>query len=196
MSGKRGFLLCLAWMLVIPAVHAQTSPGSMIDPDDYRGLTADRRAHRPGDTLTVLVTETSRASASANTDAGSGVQLGATTQTRFGRHDYGVGLSGDNAGQGKTSRVGTLQAELAVRVVGVDDSGLLRIHGEQLVVVNGEKQHFTLTGLVRSEDISAANTISSNRISEANIEFTGQGDVSEAQRRSILYRITHWLGLI
>jgi flagellar L-ring protein precursor FlgH len=183
-------------MLIVPAVHAQTSPGSMIDPDDYRGLTADRRAHRPGDTLTVLVTETSRASASANTDAGSGVQLGATTQTRFGRHDYGVGLSGDNAGQGKTSRVGTLQAELAVRVVGVDDSGLLRIHGEQLVVVNGEKQHFTLTGLVRSEDISAANTIPSNRISEANIEFTGQGDVSEAQRRSILYRITHWLGLI
>jgi flagellar L-ring protein precursor FlgH len=183
-------------MLVIPAVHAQTSPGSMIDPDDYRGLTADRRAHRPGDTLTVLVTETSRASASANTDAGSGVQLGATTQTRFGSHNYGVGLSGDNAGQGKTSRVGTLQAELAVRVVGVDDSGLLRIHGEQLVVVNGEKQHFTLTGLVRAEDISAANTIPSNRISEANIEFTGQGDVSEAQRRSILYRITHWLGLI
>jgi len=196
LSDKRGFLLCLAWMLIVPAVHAQTSPGSMIDPDDYRGLTADRRAHRPGDTLTVLVTETSRASASANTDAGSGVQLGATTQTRFGRHDYGVGLSGDNAGQGKTSRVGTLQAELAVRVVGVDDSGLLRIHGEQLVVVNGEKQHFTLTGLVRSEGISAANTIPSNRISEANIEFTGQGDVSEAQRRSILYRITHWLGLI
>jgi flagellar L-ring protein precursor FlgH len=78
----------------------------------------------------------------------------------------------------------------------VEDSGLLRIHGEQLVVVNGEKQHFTLTGLVRTEDISAANTILSNRISEANIEFTGQGDVSEAQRRSILYRITHWLGLI
>jgi flagellar L-ring protein precursor FlgH len=49
---------------------------------------------------------------------------------------------------------------------------------------------------VRTEDISAANTILSNRISEANIEFTGQGDVSEAQRRSILYRITHWLGLI
>jgi len=50
--------------------------------------------------------------------------------------------------------------------------------------------------LVRSEDISPNNTIRSNRISEANIEFTGHGDISEAQRHSILYRITRWLGLI
>jgi len=80
--------------------------------------------------------------------------------------------------------------------VSVDGDGMLRIHGEQLVVVNGEKQQFVLTGLVRSEDISATNTIMSNRISEAHIEFTGHGDVSEAQRRSLLYRITRWLGLI
>lgn len=168
----------------------------MINPDTYRGLAADRRAHQPGDTLTVLVTETATATASANTDADSAVKLAADTQNRFGTHNYGVGLSGSDAGQGQTSRAGTLRAELAVRVLSVEGDGLLRIHGEQTVVVNGEKQRFTLTGLVRTEDISATNTILSNRISEANIEFTGHGDVSESQRRSILYRITRWLGLI
>jgi len=168
----------------------------MIDPETYRGLSADRRAHQLGDTLTVLVTETARASASANTGAGSNVQLGATTQTHNGSHVYGLGLSGNDTGQGNTTRAGTLQAQLAVRVTAVEPAGMLRIHGEQLVVVNGEKQQFILTGLVRSEDISTGNTILSNRISEANIEFTGHGDVSESQRRSILYRITRWLGLI
>jgi flagellar L-ring protein FlgH len=196
LSSKRWSMMCLAWLLATTALHAQTPPGSMINPDAYRGLAADRRAHLLGDTLTVLVTETATASASANTGANSSVQLGANTQTRFGTHNYGVGLSGDDTGQGQTTRAGALQAKLAVRVTAVESDGMLRIHGEQKLVVNGEKQQFVLTGLVRPEDISATNTIPSTRISEANIEFTGHGDVSEAQRRSILYRITRWLGLI
>jgi len=178
------------------AAHAQVTPGSMIDPDTYHGLAADRRAHQVGDTLTVIVTETASATASANTDASGGVQLGATTQTHNGSHTYGLGLSGDDAGQGNTTRAGSLQAQLAVRVVAIEGDGMLRIHGAQTVAVNGEKQQFILNGLVRSEDISPNNTIRSNRISEANIEFTGHGDISEAQRHSILYRITRWLGLI
>lgn len=196
MSSKRCLIACLAWGLVTLAANAQTTAGSMINPDSYRGLAADQRAHQVGDTLTVVVTETARASASADTDADSNVQLGANTQTHNATHNYALGMSGSDAGQGKTSRAGTLQAQLAVRVVDVEGDGMLRIHGEQTVVVNGEKQQFALTGLVRSEDISATNTILSNRISEANIQFTGHGDVSEAQRRSILYRITRWLGLI
>ncbi|MGC1548089.1 MAG: flagellar basal body L-ring protein FlgH [Rhodanobacter sp.] len=178
------------------AAHAQITPGSMIDPDAYHGLAADRRAHQVGDTLTVIVTETASATASANTDASGGVQLGATTQTHNGSHTYGLGLSGDDAGQGNTTRAGSLQAQLAVRVVAIEGDGMLRIHGAQTVAVNGEKQQFILNGLVRSEDISPNNTIRSNRISEANIEFTGHGDISAAQRHSILYRITRWLGLI
>jgi flagellar L-ring protein precursor FlgH len=187
---------CLACALAPLAVHAQTSTGSMIDPDTYRGAVADRRAHMVGDTLTVIVTETASASASANTDAKGSVQLGGSTQTHNGSHSYGLGLTGDDSGQGQTSRVGALQAQLAVRVVAVEGDGMLRIHGAQTVAINGEKQQFVLTGLVRSEDISSSNTILSNRISEANIEFTGRGDISEAQKHSILYRVTRWLGLI
>ena len=176
--------------------RAQNNTGSMIDPDTYHGLAADRRAHQVGDTLTVIVTETARATASANTDASGNVQLGANTQTRNGSHTYGLGLSGDDTGQGNTTRAGSLQAQLAVRVLAVEGDGMLRIHGDQTVEINGEKQQFALTGLVRSEDISPTNTILSNRISEADIQYTGKGDISSAQKHSILYRITRWLGLI
>lgn len=178
------------------AAHAQTTTGSMIDPDNYRGLAADRRAHQVGDTLTVLVTETARATASANTDASGGVQLGANAQYRNISHNYALGLNGDDAGQGNTTRAGSLQAQLAVRVIAIENDGMLRIHGEQSVEINGEKQQFVLAGLVRPEDISPTNTILSNRISEADIHYTGKGDISTAQRHSILYRITRWLGLI
>jgi flagellar L-ring protein precursor FlgH len=168
----------------------------MIDPGRYLGLAADRRAHEVGDTLTVVVTETARATASAGTDSDSDVRLAASLQTTHSSHTYGVGLSGSDNGTGATSRAGTLQAQLAVRVVRIEGDGMLRIHGEQVVVINGEKQHFALTGLVRTQDISASNTILSNRISEASIEFAGAGDVSTAQRRSLIYRVTKWLGLI
>lgn len=196
MSSKRAIPSLLVGALVTFAAQAQHASGSMIEPDAYHGLAADRRAHTVGDTLTVVVTETAQASASANTDADSAVQLAANTQNKHVQHNYGLGLSGSDAGEGKTTRAGMLQAQLTVRVTGIEGNDMLRVRGEQTVVVNGEKQHFALTGLVRPEDISATNVILSTRISEANIEFTGQGDVSEAQRRSILYRIARWLRLI
>ena len=189
--------ICMALPLPSSALaYAQAAPGSMIDPDRYLGLAADRRAHEIGDTLTVVVTETARATASAGTDADNDVRLAGSVQTKHASHAIGLGLSGSDTGTGATSRAGTLQAQLAVRVVSIEGDGMLRIHGEQVVVINGEKQHFSLTGLVRAQDISASNTILSNRISEASIEFAGAGDVSSAQRRSLIYRITKWLGLL
>lgn len=196
MSNKHAMAVALACALSAFPLHAQQASGSMIEPDTYRGLAADRRAHQVGDTLTVVVTEATQASASANTDADSGVQLAANTQGKRSQHNYGLGLSGSDAGEGMTTRAGTLQAQLTVRVTALEGKDMLRIRGEQTMVVNGEKQHFSLTGLVRPEDISTTNVVLSNRISDANIEFTGQGDVSEAQRRSILYRIARWLHLI
>ncbi len=196
MCNKYRLVFILASVWVPWDAHAQHAAGSMIEPDTYRGLTADRRAHQVGDTLTVVVTETTQASASANTDADSAVQLAGNLQNKHGQYNYALGLSGADAGEGKTTRAGSLQAQLTVRVIAMEGGEMLRIRGEQTVVVNGEKQHFALTGLVRGEDISASNVILSNRISDANIEFTGQGDVSEAQRRSILYRISRWLHLI
>ena len=171
-------------------------PGSLIQPDSYRGLTADRRAHAVGDMLTVVVVETAHASVSANTDGSHDLQLAAQARTPRGNYPYGLGMSGSDQGEGLTSRAGTLQAQLAVRVTEVEPDGLLQVRGEQSVTINGEQQHIALSGMVREEDILASNLIPSNRISDAQIEFTGQGDVSEAQRHGAIYRFMKWLGLL
>ncbi len=190
-------LITFAVMGGLPIAQAQSSAsGSMIQPDSYRALTADRRAHRLGDMLTVLVLETAQASVSANTDGSHDFQANAQARTPRGNYPYGLGLSGSDQGQGETSRSGALKAQLAVRVIGLEPGGLLRVQGEQTVTINGEQQHIALSGLVREEDILPANVIPSNRISDANIEFNGQGDVSSAQRHSITYRVLHWLRLL
>jgi flagellar L-ring protein precursor FlgH len=177
-------------------VMAQNHGAGMIDPTTYHGLAEDRRAHRVGDTLTVLVVETSSATAAANTGASNQVALAGGLRTSSHDHTGTLSLSGSDNGAGQTSRTGQVQAQLAVRVIGIDEEDTLRIHGEQSVVVNGENQRIALEGSVRPEDISATNTVLSNRISEAKIEFTGRGDVSAPQKRSIIYRFTKWLGLI
>lgn len=169
---------------------------SLIQPDAYRGLVADRRAHRVGDTLTVIVVEAASASATANTGNANALQLGVQGQTPHRTYPYSLGITGSDQGQGETSRSGALNAQLTVRVVSIDPDGLLHVRGEQTVVVNGEKQRIALEGLVREEDILASNLIPSNRISDAQIEFTGHGDVSEAQRRSVIYRFLKWLRIL
>ena len=190
---------CFAFLLLVtlPSVgSAQDRGPGMIDPHTYHGLAEDRRAWRIGDTLTVLVVETSRASAAANTDSSNDVRLAGSANGTHSTHAGSIGLSGSDTGAGQTTRSGALQAQIAVRVVGVDPVGTLMVHGEQSVVVNGETQRIAIDGAVRPEDISSGNTIASNRISEARIEFTGRGDVSAPQRRSIIYRISKWLGLL
>jgi flagellar L-ring protein precursor FlgH len=169
---------------------------SLIDPAHYRGLAADRRAYRVGDLLTVHVIEATRARSQAATDASSTLGLDAGLASPSTDYQASLGLSGRNAGGAQTTRVGELRAQVSAQVVEAVSPGLLRIEGMQSLVVNGERQRIRLSGLVRTEDISADNTIVSNRIANADLELIGAGVVSESQRQSILYRVAKWLRLM
>jgi flagellar L-ring protein precursor FlgH len=189
--------LLLACLLVSAAALAQDGrgEGSLIDPDRYQPLAADVRAHREGDTLTVLVLESTRASSRAGTEAAGEVGVDIRLADPANTWSAGANIGGRNRGAGGTSREGEVRAQLTVRVVGIDGP-LLRVSGEQQLLVNGESQRIRLTGLVRPQDIAADNTVVSSRIADASIEFTGEGVVSEASRRSLLYRLFNWLRLI
>lgn len=190
--------VCLATLLLTTTcpVHAQHTQDSLIDPMGYQGLTADRRAHRVGDALTVIVLQSSSASASANTDANNSVGLTATARDQHADYGGALGFAGNDTGIGQTSRSGVVQAQLSVRVIKVAANGMLEVQGSQSMAVNGEAQRIQLSGWVRPEDVSAADTVISSRITDAHIEFTGRGAVSDAQHRGLLYRFARWLGLI
>ena len=47
------------------------------------------------------------------------------------------------------------------------------------MVVNDEKQTMALTGVIRPQDISSSNTISSMLVADARIEYGGNGIVDE-----------------
>jgi flagellar L-ring protein precursor FlgH len=179
------------WLVTVSAA-AQ----SLVDPGTFRGPAADQRAHRVGDVLTVLVLETTRARSQAATGSKRDTDLGIALSAPSTDYSAQLGLKNDSKGAAETSRIGELRAQLTVRVVGLEPNGLLRIAGSQLLLVNREEQRIELRGVVRPEDISAANTVWSSRIAEAEVSLAGKGVVSESQRRNVLSRVFQWLGLL
>lgn len=187
-------LACLfGGLAVCGALAAQES---LIDPAAYRGIAADQRAYRVGDILTVKVLEAAQARSGAATDANSDVRVRASATTSGFQGDATGALSAGNTGAAETSRVGELRTQLSVQVLAVAVDGTLTVEGAQSLVINGEDQRITLSGLVRPGDIAADNSVWSHRIANARVEFSGTGVVSESQRQSIVYRALKWLRLI
>jgi flagellar L-ring protein FlgH len=93
------------------------------------------------------------------------------------------------AGSGTTARKGQLSGDIAVRVVKEMPNGDLFIEGTKVVLINNEEYHLYLSGLVRPTDIGQDNSIASTRIADAQIEFTGRGDLADQQRKGWLSRL-------
>ncbi|HDS1508855.1 flagellar basal body L-ring protein FlgH [Stenotrophomonas maltophilia] len=189
---KQAVATLLGALLATQAAQAQ----SLVEPERYRALAADHRAYRLGDVITVYVAEATRAKSQAATDASSRLDLGAGLRSPSTDFNADVGLSGSNSGGAQTTRVGELRTQVSVQVVALEPDGSLRIEGAQTLTVNGENQRIRLKGLVRPQDVSAQNTVWSNRIANAELELDGVGIVSESQRQSVIYRFFKWLRLM
>lgn len=93
------------------------------------------------------------------------------------------------SGNGSVARHGQVTATLPVRVMQILPSGDLFIEGTKVVMVGHEEHHIYLSGVVRRIDIAEDDTVPSSRIADAEIEYTGRGDISDTQRRGWLNRV-------
>jgi flagellar L-ring protein FlgH len=166
----------------------------------------DRRAARAGDILTVIVSESSTMSASQKTKAekSAGIQnevaswLFPASASALGTHNGAlpstdITSENDYEGKGEISNSQSLTARAAVMVVDVLPNGNLVIEGLRSVAFAGEKQYMILRGVVRSDDVTAANTVLSSQIANAYVEIKGEGDISSAQRKGWLMRMNDFL---
>ncbi len=186
----------LALVMALSAV-APVAAESLYQEGSFRPLTADNKAFRVGDALTIQVFENSSASTSANTGTRRGNDI-AGSVTHTGNKvvgQLGIGVTGEFDGGGKTQRANKLLATLTVTVQQVLPNGELKVAGEQLLTVNDELQKVNLEGRVRPQDISDGNVVLSTRLADARITYVGEGDVSDRARRSGWRRILDWLGL-
>ena len=169
---------------------------SLYREDSWRGLTADNKAYRTGDVLTVQVFENSSASSSADTGTRRSNHLSAElTHSGTNVGQTSIGVAGDFDGGGRTQRANRLLTTLTVTVQEVLPAGQLRVAGTQSVTVNDELQRVTLEGFVRPADISDGNVVQSTRIAQARITYVGEGDVSDRSRRAWWRKLLDALGM-
>jgi flagellar L-ring protein FlgH len=161
-----------------------------------RSLFADRKAYRPGDILTVLITEQAAATATARTRADKDESIfGDLNHSEHDPWHIDLAWGNDFDGGGQIQRTGRLVAKLAVIVQGVDADGTLAITGEQNINVNNEQQRIALSGRIRVEDIAPDNTIASWRIANARIDFKGDGILARKQSPGLLTKLFNLFGL-
>jgi len=184
----------LAAALVAAALGAHGQ--SLYDEKSYRPLTADNKAFRVGDVLTVQVVENS--AAQANADTGTRRSNNLAAQLDRSKHApvlVGLAVGGDFDGGGRTTRAGKLLAQLSVTVREVLPNGDLRVSGEQLLLINEEQQKIDLEGRVRPIDITDGNVVVSSRLADARINYVGQGDLADRQKPAWWRKVFDWLGL-
>lgn len=181
-------------MLAMPGLALANQ--SLINPDGYRPLTGDRRAYHVGDTLTVLVVESTSAQSAAGTGANSKTSI--TANVTDGHHQLagGLGVQGDTTGTGQTTRSGQIRTNVSVRVIEELPDGQLRVKGESGVRINDEQQQIRVSGLVRPDDISYDNTVLSYRLADAQIDIIGDGVVNDSQKQNIFFRFLKWVRIL
>lgn len=168
---------------------------SLYSDQQYQSLTADHRARKPGQSLTVMIFEQASAATSADTDASKSFGFSGSVEgnSAKNRNQGSIDLSNDFSGGGAISRTGELVASVSVTIQEVLPSGEFRIHGEQMIELNEEKQYIRVDGKVRPEDISSDNAVLSTRISDANITYVGDGLLGRRQKQGVLSRVFDWL---
>lgn len=166
------------------------------------GLFEDHNASRIGDILVIKIDESDTASHNADTTLNkndatnygipAAIGLVAALKAKYPDVDpaklFSTTTDQKFTGNGAVKRTGTFTATLPVRVVQILPSSDLFVEGTKVVMVGEEEHHIYVSGIVRRIDIAEDNSIPSSRIADAEIEYTGRGDISDTQRRGWLSR--------
>jgi len=167
-------------------------------------LFADRKAMRINDLLTVVISENTSSSSSAQkaTSETGNLGLGGLQLTNNHSADQsgntnflnkvnaltnmGVGVNSQNTfnGSGSQSRTETFSTTITTRVIKILENGNYFIDGSREILIEGEKQIIRVSGVVRPFDIARGNTIDSRLIADAKILYETQGDIKKSTEKN------------
>jgi flagellar L-ring protein FlgH len=177
------------------SLHGLAGAQSLYDEQTFRALTADNKAYRIGDVLTIQVIENAVATANADTGTQRTNNLSLNlTRPKGLALSAGIGGGGDFDGGGRTERAGRLVAQLTVSIRDVLPNGDFLVAGEQQLTINDERQRIGLTGRVRPHDISDGNVVLSTRVADADITYVGEGHLADRQKPAWWRQLLDTLG--
>lgn len=186
---------------VLPPTYPVDNPappktnGSIYQSGHEVSLFQDHLASRIGDILTVRLEEATQGQKQAKTKANKttidNTNLGMHPEpvvggAQFRRLIVDTGANQQFDGKGETNQFNRLTGTISVTVTRVLSNGNLVVQGENWVTINQGREYVRLTGIVRNEDIDPNNTVSSQRVADARISYSGSGQVGNASRGGLI----------
>jgi len=176
---------------VTPYTPPAAAAGTIYNPAGSFDLFMDLRARAVGDILTIMLVERTDASkeSSTSTAKGSSVDTGLTTLagrpiTSGGLPLFNNELSSDTTfdGQADSSQSNRLDGSITVTVAERLPNGNLLVRGEKLITINQGEEFIRLEGVIRPVDIGPQNTVSSTKVADATITYSGRGNLAATNR--------------
>lgn len=160
-------------------------------------LYESRIARRVGDIVTVVLEESTDASKDANQSLSRSSDVDFPAPTIMGREvtrdgvpvEFGVEADQSFDGGGSAAQSNALSGTLTAQVIRVQPNGNLVIQGQKKLTLNRGDEYVTISGTVRRDDLSADNTVSSTRVANARISYTGSGALADSSRMGWLSRL-------
>ena len=166
--------------------------GAIFQPGRSGLFATDQRARRIGDILTVSFNEIyaatkAQTAASSKTDAfGVTLPTGLPNMLTGGFDKDPAGLNAGTtrsfAGSGNAVQSNSFKGLLSVTVIRVFDNGNMEVQGQKELTLNNGNEYVRVRGVVRPEDISATNIVSSDRLADAQIRYTGSGHLADSSQ--------------
>lgn len=162
---------------------------------DQGSLFSDRKARSVGDSLTIIISESTSASRSgtaSNSKSGSSTVNAGTGLLTF--IDNASASSNDSfKSDGKISNTNAVTGKITVQVMAIKPNGNMVVSGTQTIKQNNEEQKITVSGEVRPEDVTSDNTVMSYNVANAQLKIDGKGPINSKQKQGILTQIFNFL---
>ena len=188
-------LVCAAAAMLLAGAPGSAAADNLYRGSNWSSMISDRRATEVGDVLTVVVFQAAQSSTAAANSSRKATDLGGHISGGHLSESGELAFGGGYSGRGEFTRSEKLIAQITLNVLQVLPNGDLVIGGEQWLKVNGERTRIGVRGRIRSADIQADNSVLSNRIADAQIDYDGRGFVSRSAKPGLINRIFSFLGL-
>jgi flagellar L-ring protein FlgH len=187
-----------------PIVQLPPEPEKLVTGSIYNGGRNDnwfgrKKDYRVGDIITVILNEQTQANRVTNTsavretsnDVAAGLvpnivsNLPGFARDRAGRITNGLKIDGSEISSeatGSADQRASLSGSVAVTVTQVLSNGNLVVRGEKVLDLSEGSETIRVAGIVRSEDIAPNGTVFSRRLANAQIAYTGTGDLANANK--------------
>lgn len=192
--------------LVSTDVELVDNNGSLYSDNARMSLYSDNKASRVGDIITIQLAEQTNATKSASTSTSKDNTLDVANPTLFGSAFTGslpgfLPIGGTNrtldaslsssktfSGEGDSAQSNQMSGTITAVVTKRFANGNLIISGKKRITINNGDEYIHITGIVRPKDISGNNVVVSTKIANAEIAYSGTGNVSNVNETGWLTR--------